>query len=88
LSPRNVKQIAFAAKWDPARRQYVALDDNGGLLGMSRLKGLAMGIARSAAVNAAKERGVKITVMVEDDSGTFRKQWTFAPPSKTQRRDW
>jgi hypothetical protein len=52
---------------------------------MSEMKGLAIGIVRTAAINAARERRIKITVMVEDDGGTLRKQWTFAPPTKAQR---
>ena len=63
----------------------MALDDSSTLLGMSELKGLAIGIVRTAAINAARERRIKITVMVEDDGGTLRKQWTFAPPTKAQR---
>ena len=79
----STKQVTYVAKWDPARRQYVALDDSGALIGMSDVKGAAMGIVRAAAIDAAKARDIKITVMVEDDTGTLKKQWTFAPPSKS-----
>jgi hypothetical protein len=85
LPQRNANQVIYAAKWDPTRRLFVALDDSGTLLGMSEMKGLAMGIARTAAISAAKKRKIKITVIVEDDGGTLTKQWTFAPPTKAQR---
>ena len=75
----------YVAKWDEERRQYVALSDDGTLLGMSHMKGLAVGLARTAALHAARERRVRITVMAEDDDGKLRKQWTFAPPGKGQR---
>jgi hypothetical protein len=75
----------YVAKWDEERRQYVALSDDGTLLGMSHVKGLAIGVARTAALDAVRERRVKITVMAEDDDGKLRKQWTFAPPGKGQR---
>jgi hypothetical protein len=75
----------YVAKWDKERRQYVALSDDGTLLGMSHMKGLAIGLARTAALDAVRERRVKITVMAEDDDGKLRKQWTFAPPGKGQR---
>ena len=85
MPQRNADQVIYAAKWDTTRRLFVALDDSGTLLGTSEMKGLAMGIARTAAIDAARERKIKITVMVEDDGGTLRKQWTFAPPTKAQR---
>jgi hypothetical protein len=75
----------YVAKWDEERRQYVALSDDGTLLGMSHVKGLPIGVARTAALDAVRERRVKITVMAEDDDGKLRKQWTFAPPGKGQR---
>jgi hypothetical protein len=85
LPRRNANQVIYTAEWDPTHRRFVAFDDSGTLLGMSDTKGLVMGIARTAAINAARERKIKITVMVEDDAGTLRKQWTFAPPTKAQR---
>jgi hypothetical protein len=41
-----------------------------------------MGIARTAAMKAVRLERVQISVMVEDDFGKPRKQWTFAPPGK------
>jgi hypothetical protein len=69
-------------KWDPDRRRFIALDDSGVLLGLSRLKGLATGIARTAAMNAANDRRIAISILVEDDNGKMKKQWTFAPSGK------
>ena len=77
--------VSFVTKWDALRRRYIALDDSGVLLGMSHTKGLAMGIARTAAINGAKERGTKITVMAEGDDEKLKKQWTFAPPTRMER---
>jgi hypothetical protein len=41
-----------------------------------------MGIARTAAMKAVRVERVSISVMVEDDFGKLRKQWTFTPPGK------
>lgn len=85
LPPPKRKPTVYVAKWSEEHRQYVALSDDGTLLGMSHTKGLAMGIARSAALDATRERRVRITVMVEDDNGKLKKQWTFAPPGQADR---
>ena len=79
---RKVPKITYVTKWDPDRRRFIALDDTGILLGLSQTQGLAMGIARTAAINAARVKGDQVTVVVEDDKGKRTKQWTFAPPNK------
>jgi hypothetical protein len=79
---RKVPKIMFSVRWDPTRRRYVAEDDGGSLLGLSQTKGIAMGTARTAAINAAKERRATVSVLVENDGGKMVKQWTFAPPTK------
>ena len=81
LRPK-VPKAAFRVMWDDARRRYIALDDSGVLLGLSPTKGVAMGIARTAAIDAARDRSKTISVLVEDDGGKFLKQWTFAPPAR------
>jgi hypothetical protein len=82
LPPIRRSPTVYVAKWDEERRQYVALSDDGALLGMSHLKGLAIGLARTAALDASRERHIRITVMAEDDDGKLRKHWTFTPPGK------
>lgn len=75
----KVRKAAFRVMWDDARRRYIALDDTGVLLGLSDVKGLAMGIARTAAMNAARERRALVSVYVEDDQGNVKRHWSFAP---------
>jgi hypothetical protein len=79
---RTIPRVTFEVKWDPGRQRYIAMDDGGVLLGMSAVKGLALGIARTGAMKAAKQHRAAVSVMVEDDFGKFQKQWTFAPPGK------
>jgi hypothetical protein len=74
--------VVFVTKWDADRRRFVALDDAGVLLGLSPTQGVAMGIARTAAIKEAEVRRCRITVVVEDENGKRKKHWTFAPPSK------
>lgn len=76
---RPIPKIAFRAIWDANRRRYVAVDDDGALLGLSPDKNLAMGIAHTAALNAARDRVAAVSVMVEDDRGKFKTWESFAP---------
>jgi hypothetical protein len=77
-----VPKIAYVTKWDPDRRRFIALDDTGILLGLSHTQGLAMGIPRAAAIDAARVKDAQVSVVVEDENGKRKKQWTFAPPKK------
>ena len=78
----TVRKVAYTVKWDSTRRRFIALDDTGTLLGLSEVQGLAMGIARAAAMKGVRVARVRISVMIEDDQGNLRKQWIFAPPGK------
>jgi hypothetical protein len=80
--PPTVRKVAYTVKWDSTRRRFIALDDTGTLLGLSEVQGLAMGIARAAAMKGVRVARVRISVMIEDDQGNLRKQWIFAPPGK------
>ena len=86
LSPRRKRpKVAYLVRWDETRRRYVVLDD-GVLLGLSDRKGLAMEITRTTAIKAAQEHQAMVTVMVEDDVGRLKKQWTFTPPGKAESK--
>jgi hypothetical protein len=74
------KVVAYVAKWDPARQRFIALDHDGVLLGLAHNLGLAMGIARTAAMRTAWMDQVRVTVMVEED-GKLKKKWVFDPPA-------
>ena len=69
-------------KWDTTRRRFIALDERGILLGLSEVQGLAMGIARTAAMKTVRAAMVLVSVVVEESNGKVRKQWTFTPPGK------
>jgi hypothetical protein len=79
---RKVPKITYVIKWDPDRRRFIALDDASALLGLSQTQGVAIGVARTAAINAARLQGAQVSVVVEDENGKRKKQWTFAPPNK------
>ena len=79
---RKIPKVAYVVNWDPVRSRFVALDDGGAVLGLSHMKGAAIDIARIAAMKAAKQQRAAVSVMVEDDYGKLKKQWTFAPPGK------
>jgi hypothetical protein len=80
-APRK-RNITYQVKWDSERRRFLALDDSLALIGLSPAKGLAIGIAKTAAIDAARTRRAKVTLMVEDYDGKLRKHWTFAPLGK------
>ena len=78
----KIRKITYMVKWNPTRRRFFALDENGILLGLSEVQGLAMGIARTAAMKAVRVARVLVSVIVEESNEKLRKQWTFTPPGK------
>ena len=75
----KARNVSYLVKWDSKRGRFIVLNDKGVLLGLSRVRSLALGIARTAALNATRSQKIQVVVMVEE-SGKLKKQWTFDPP--------
>jgi hypothetical protein len=75
---KTVPTIAFTVRWDEDQRKYVALDACGALLSASFDKSRVIGNARREALLTSRS-GVRITVMVQEDDGKFRNEWTADP---------
>jgi hypothetical protein len=75
---RTVPTIAITVRWDEDQRKYVALDAGGSLLSASFDKSRVIGNARRQALLTSRS-GIRITVMVQEDDGTFRNEWTAEP---------
>lgn len=69
----------FKVYLDHDRNRFVAVDDNGDLLGVSPNKNNAIGSAVRDAVLASKE-GCRVIVMVEKQDGSFGKEFVASPP--------
>jgi hypothetical protein len=75
-----VPTLMFKVRWDGDRREYVALDTAGALLGASSAQNEAICSARREASKTSRA-GVRVIVMVQGDDGRLRHEWTAEPPA-------
>jgi hypothetical protein len=74
-----VPTLMFKVRWDVDRREYVALDTAGALLGASSDENEAIGSACREASKTSRA-GVRVLVTVQSDDGRMRHEWTAEPP--------
>jgi hypothetical protein len=68
----------FRVRWDAKRECYVAMDDNGDLLGADRTLDSAIGSAVREAKRAS-HAGCRVTVLVENCDGLFKREYVAQP---------
>lgn len=73
----RIRDRVFRVYLDKRRNRFVAVDDNGDLLGVSTDKDNAIGSAVREA-NMASRAGYQVIVMVENSNGSFKKEYVAA----------
>jgi hypothetical protein len=75
----KVPSVTYLVKFDPTRRKFVALDEEGNLLGTDLNKSRTIGSAYREAMRVSKD-GAQVTVMVEDEKRRRKKECVVDPP--------
>ena len=81
-SKRAKGERQFRVRWDAKRERYVAINDNGDLLGVDRTLDSAIGSAVREA-KLASHAGCRVTVLVENCDGLFKREYVAQPIPKT-----
>jgi len=76
----------FRVRWDAKRERYVAMDDNGDVLGIDRTLDSAIGSAVREA-KLASHAGCRVTVLVENSDGIFKREFVAQPAPGTGVND-
>lgn len=71
----------FTVEWDRNRQRFVALDDEGAMLGIFPNQSNAIGSAIRNAKMASRA-GCRIAVRVLQQNGTFRNEYIAQPPMR------
>jgi hypothetical protein len=81
-SKKAIGERQFRVRWDAKRERYVAMDDNGDLLGVDRTLDSAIGSAVREA-ELASHAGCRVTVLVENSDGIFKREYVAQPVPRT-----
>jgi hypothetical protein len=76
----------FRVRWDAKRERYVAMDDNGELLGVDGALDSAIGSAVREA-KLASHAGCRVTVLVENSDDIFKREYIAQPAPGTGVND-
>lgn len=76
----RVPNVTYVVRFDPTRGKFIALDEEGNLLGVDLSRNMTIGSAYGAAIRASLKDGVRVTIMVEDEKGRRKRERVVEPP--------
>ncbi|HKD46075.1 MAG TPA: hypothetical protein VKB67_00145 [Rhizomicrobium sp.] len=79
---QKIPDKTYLVRWDPGRAKFIALDEDGNLLGTDVSRNRTIGSACREAVRASKD-GVRVIVMFEDENGRRTKACVVRAPGDT-----